>query len=246
MEKIHHSFIRLAVLGGAFTVALDSQAAAALDMEFSAPTTGSIAYAGGIAPLIGTNIQIDNIVGLETPLHDLIDSACVNCLVQFTSGAFTSYDSATKMWNFSGGGTINVVGGVDFSDNSTLDDILAGTNLLTGTFQSASVQKLSTGRLDFRIASGSFTDTKNATLLAYYGLPTDVAYVGGFNLSFAGTTNTSNNSFTSTTIYSGDLVNAPMNTETSTVPVPGAIWLLGSGLLGLVSARGLVRGNKKG
>jgi hypothetical protein len=72
---------------------------------------------------------------------------------------------------------------------------------------------------------GAFTDTKHPELLAFYGLP-DIGYVGGLNISFSTTANMGN-LFTSDQIFSGDIINQP-------VPVPAAVWLFGSGLIGLV------------
>ncbi|TPW10909.1 MAG: hypothetical protein FD130_2101 [Halothiobacillaceae bacterium] len=234
MEQRNHSFMRLAILGGTLSLALNGEAATIIDMGFTVPTPGSIGYNGGSAPLIGTNIEIDSIVAQSTPLHDSIASACVSCAMQFTSGSFSTYNAALQTWSFNGGGAISVVGGVDFSDVA-YTDIALGSTLLSGTFGSASVTKLPTGLFDFRIAAGSFTDNKHPELLAYYGLPLNVPYEGGFNLSFSATPLT-NNGFASTVLYSGDLVNSP--TE---VPLPAAIWLLGSGLLALGSTRGVVR-----
>jgi hypothetical protein len=61
--------------------------------------------------------------------------------------------------------------------------------------------------------------------LAFYGLP-NVDYVGGLNISFMTTANMGV-AFTSDQVLSGDVVNQP-------VPIPPALWLFGSGLLGLV------------
>jgi len=213
-----------------------AHAAALLDFGIVAPTNStllpgpaaSISYAGGGAALMGSNIEVDNVAGLNVPLHNNAVSTCVLCSVNFTSGAFDSYDAGSQTWTFSGGGAITVVGGVDFSDNTSIADIAPGTTLLTGSFTQASVTKLPTGFFDFRIAAGAFDDSKDAVLLSYYGLP-DTAYEGGLNLSFAATP-TAGNGFTSTAVYSGDIVNAP-------VPLPAAVWLLGGAVLSLLPLR---------
>jgi hypothetical protein len=194
--------------------------AAEIDFNIVAPTTGSIDYAGGNASLNGTNIDVDSIVGLNTNLNDNVTSACDVCTLNFTTGTFDSYDGTT--WTFMGGGTIEVVGGVDFPDLPASGDVPTGTTLLTGTFNEAKVVELSGGGFEFSIFGGSFTDTKDPDLLSYYGLPTNVDYTGGLNISFDAQTN-GGGGFNSTSLFSGDIVNTP-------VPVPAAAWLLLSAL----------------
>lgn len=204
-------------------------ATAKLDFGLAAPTPGTISFAGTTSdPLTGTNIQVDNVVGLNTPLHLAQKSTCVSCLLNFSSGDFTGYNAATKTWTFNGGGAISIIGGIDFTDNTSIPDIATGSTLLSGTFTAASVTKLPTGFYDFRIAAGSFDDTKNSVLLSYYGLP-EVSYKGSMNLSFSATPN-GTYGFTSTAVRSGDIINAP-------VPLPAAAWLLASGLIGLAGRR---------
>jgi len=113
-------------------------------------------------------------------------------------------------------------GGIDFTDSTP--DIAAGSLLLSGTFDSAQIFSLSSGTFQFTILGASFSDTKNPALLAFYGLP-DVLYTGGLNLSFS-TDATMGVDFTTSSLGSGGITN-------QAVPVPAALWLFGSGLVGL-------------
>jgi hypothetical protein len=199
---------------------------ALLDFNLSAPTSGTISFAGGTSPLVGAGIQVDNVVGTSTPLNSGIISTCISCSLGFTSGTFTS--STANSWEFNGGGSITIVGGLDLgSDNTT--NISTGSTLLDGSFISVSVINVGGGSLEFNILGASFTDTKHVDLLNYYGLPTGVNYDGYINLSFLVAAGISpGNAFTSTSVLSGDIVNSP-------VPVPPAVWLFGTGLIGLVA-----------
>ena len=194
-----------------------AQASTVLDFGITAPTTGTLSYAGGAAPLIGSGIDVDDVVGLNTTLNNNVVSICASCTLDFQTGA------STGGWNYGAGGTITITGGIDFPDATP--DIAAGSTLLQGTFGSATVIDLGSGIFEFQIVGGSFTDTKHPDLLAFYGLP-DISYDGGLNISFS-TTATMGNSFTSTQVFSGDVVNQP-------VPIPAAAWLFASGLLGLM------------
>lgn len=209
-------------LGG--LLAANAQAAS-LDFNVAAPTpaVGSIIYNPAVDPaLIGNAIEVDTVAGLDTLSHNGVVSTCSSCLLSFNTGAFTGYDAGTQTWSFSGGGTINIIGGVDFPDLAAPDDIPAGTTLLTGTFNNAMVVQLSSGAFDFRIAGGAFTDTKDVQLLSYYSLPQAALYQGGFNLSFQADA-LADNGFSSTAVVSGNILNSP-------VPLPSALLLLLSAL----------------
>ncbi|HEU0049207.1 MAG TPA: hypothetical protein VFQ43_16575, partial [Nitrososphaera sp.] len=58
------------ILWGLSLSTLEVQADPIIDFGLVAPTGGTISYAGGAAPLLGTNIQVDNVVGLDTPDHN--------------------------------------------------------------------------------------------------------------------------------------------------------------------------------
>ena len=192
--------------------------ASQVDFNIAAPTSGSISYAGGASALTGSNIDVDNIIGLGTPSHDNVISACDACTLNFSTGVLDNFDATTSTWTFLGGGSIEVVGGIDFADNGSISDIPVATSLLRWL----RLLELSTGEFQFNIFGGSFSGTQNSDLGSYYGLPGSVEYLGGLNISFSALLNNSGG-FNSTQLFSGDIVTAP-------VPLPAGIWLLISAL----------------
>ena len=198
-----------------------------LDFNLSAPTSGTISYGGGGGALIGSNIEVDNVVGLFTPANSNVTSVCFSCLLNFNSGNLSgSGPQNGGWWSFGSGGTISITGGVQLQGGT---DIPSGSTLLAGSFNNAFVQDL--GVQGFKVTFGSFSDTKNADLLSYYGMTPGTPFQGALTLLFAATDNGTGTPFTSTSVFSGNVVNAP-----AAVPLPAAALLFGSGLVGLAGA----------
>ena len=172
------------------------------------PQTGVISYGGGLDPLIGSGIVVDSVVGLDTPSNDGVVLPCISCTLDFTTGANTGG------WNWAGGGTITITGTADGA---------TGT-LMTGSFDSASVIAFGD---TFKIAGAAFTDTKDSTLTTFYGLPPGGPFAGNFGLTFFARGLPEGSSFSSSRVTSGDVTN------TTTVPEPAALLLLGAGLAGI-------------
>lgn len=226
MKRIISKSLLYGVMGIITALLLFSPAsahAAYLDFNIDAvnPPTAKISYAGGDNPLYGVNISVDTVVGFDTPLNSGVGSDIILGRLSFITGNLVDY--GTNYWKFGSGGNITLRGGVDLNGNGHLDPGEPFGTLLTGTFNIAYVYALPS--TDYKIDLASFQDTKNDSLIQFYGLP-NVSYNGDLILIFS-VSGSPPNSFTSTNIIAGAIKNTP-------VPAPTTISLLATGLLGLI------------
>jgi hypothetical protein len=98
-----------------------------------------------------------------------------------------------------------LIGGVDLTGDMALGagDIPAGTVLFSGPFIGTTFVQRFAG--SFRLLAGAFQDNKDPDLLAFFGLPNGLLD-GGINLSF-NASSVPPNAFTSTTVFSGNVLN---------------------------------------
>jgi hypothetical protein len=156
------------------------------------------------------------------------------------TGSFCCTDPSD--WFFYGGGSISITGYINASINGTL---------MSGTWDNANVVAQGDGRA---VVGGSYTDTKNFNLAAFFGLGPN-NWSGGLNPSFCcvpspqdplaraamlaanqadddlSLARSVNHGF-SGTVMAGDVFNAPP------VPEPASLTLIASGLLGVA---GMIR-----
>lgn len=216
-----------------------SSALASLVIDFevlagSGSNGGSIEFKNAGTGLVGADIEVDRVSLVPGgPSIDLINGS-----LSFQTGSVVSYDSTTMQWSFSGGGFLTITGDL-------VGDTEGSMTLMSGSWNSAQVVAYDAGTMKLGIVFGDFVDEKNAWLLYQLGLIDDPystntfdgPFEGALHISFAIDPNTfdaENGYFCSDYILSGDVDN-------TYVPIPGAVWLLGSGLMGLIGIRRKMR-----
>ncbi len=187
-----------------------------LDFNIVPSASAVIQYSGGATdPLTGEDLTVGTITGMLTPLHNYVAMSCIGCEVNFTTGGFTGMNGSD--YTFAGGGSITVTGSVPDLN------LGAGTVLLSGSFTGAKVTQWAGST--FNVIVSGFVDTKDPDLVAYYGLPTGIPYIGNMNLSFT-MQGLEGGGFVSDPSGSGDIFNTP-------TPEPTTALLMGLGLLGI-------------
>jgi hypothetical protein len=205
-----------------------AQASTILDFQGLAAGGGTIAFSGGAAPLVGTNIPIVTLGGIETPLN-AGNYDVTNGYLNFQTGNLISYSGGS--YNFGNGGFFTITGGVTAAGiSATTGAPPTPTVLLTGSFLGAQV---GSGVVSFVLGNGP--DTKNPDLLTYFGLSTATQFQFDAKTNLNVSSGALNGGSFSGTAFSTDISN-------TVVPEPGSMMLFGTGLVGLSA---LVRRRKQ-
>jgi hypothetical protein len=223
------------ILHGLLVTALASAASAApAIIDFStgaAVDAGTLTYAGGATPLVGANIGIGLVRGVNTPSNNGQTDPITAGILSFTTGNFISYNAGADEYSFGPGGTLTITGTgpgcltVGGCGGNTANTI-SGPTLLTGSVISATYTG---GAFDVVLAAGS--DTKDVLLTNFFGLDPSLTYAFSGTVHAAIVSGGGGGAFVASSTASTDIRN-------QAVPEPAAVLLLGTLLFGVA---GLIR-----
>jgi hypothetical protein len=221
---VHRLLTALAAIATAVSLsASPANAAVVITFDNSGASGGTIAYGGAGGPATGSGITFDIVTVGANP-----DLTCVGCVLNFTTGNNTL--DTPFVWTWAGGGSFVNTGTI--LDPSNGNVVVASGVLLSGSF-AGPVPAIASVGAGFAITlSGSGIDTKNADLLAYFGLsPNDFIYASTNITGEDCVSIAAGNSF-SCGVVEADVT----NTQQGAAPEPATLTLFGLGLLGVGSA----------
>jgi hypothetical protein len=182
---------------------------------------GTLNYDGAGGPAIGTDIVFVEIQGVDTPANTGVTLACVNCSLDFTTGANTQ-EGPGQLWIWDGGGSFTLTGDVPALG-------LVGATLLTGTFTGTANTPGLAGTDPNALFVAIGTDTKDPTLAAFYGLTNPFTFANT-EIALSTFASAADGSFVSVP-NQADIINAAQ------VSNPMTVLLIGLGLASLMAVK---------
>jgi hypothetical protein len=206
-------------------------------IDFNLPGGGAISFDGSM--LTASGIPVNNITGVNAPSNSGNDF-----LTNKLPGTSTTLSLSDPAYLGSNGrtGWYFGAGAIEVANSSGSDPVL-----LLGNYSSLSITQTSVlnGMIQFNLLFTDFSDTKDPNIVSYFGFSPNVQWVGSVNFVFDSSYLTPGSTFTGLVPGSGDIDNvAAMAPSGEQAPIPGAVWLFGPGLVGVIALkRKCTRGN---
>lgn len=186
--------------------------------------TGMVNYQELGGALLGTNIDIGTISGIGTAAN-AGNYTCQECKLNFATGNLIQADSSGSTYVFDAGGFFEITGTILTGIGA---DIVSGiTPLLMGEWTAPITVNIFNGAITVSLGIG--IDTKHPDLLDFFGETGNSFSFANTNISLADLLNP----ISAMATFETNVIDANV-TNISNVPLPGALWLLASGLMGLV------------
>lgn len=198
----------------------------AVFLEFSGSEGGTVSYAGGANPIMGTALPIDS-VSFGSSFFDV-----VGAVLDYTTGVFDAAKSTASEFIFTPGGTLTITADGSDPNFAGLTLLSAGFGKTTVTFDADEETATLTGRLTSLVV-----DSTLATALGFPG-PFKGRISQVIDLDDPpGVPGTSGASF------SGE--QDEVSIQISPVPEPASLFLVGSGLVAVgIAGRRWLKGTK--
>jgi hypothetical protein len=215
------------IIGTAILAFASSSAPASADATIGFGASGSggtLTYLGGDAPLVGANIPISYLFGVDTPANDGgffdVTGGEGNGWLNFTTGAYVGYSNG--VYQFGPGGTFQIFGNVPDAG------IIGAPLLLSGGLDFTGVG--SSGPADVAGSVGDGTLTVNPQLLNVFGLGPDTIFTL-ISTEMATGPLGAGGAFSVAVFHSDWEITVSEAAEIASTPEPASIALLGSGLM---------------
>ena len=195
--------------------------AAVIQFDDESVSGGTISYDGEGGSLIGTDLLLDMVMGIDTHANDGAELVCDTCVLNFETGDNISEDG---LYTFTNGGSVSITGTV--TDNS--GNIIADGELVSGYFTEDVLVSMND-------VSGMFgglgVNDVNSDLSSFFGIKTT-------DFTFAQTgivmeeVEVENNGG-----FSGVVTNVDFDSKAQKVPEPTVLFGLGVVVAGLTVSR---------
>ena len=236
MFNLKPAAVGAAFLGTAATMTLTAASAQAatfpmLSFDDVEVAGGTLTYAGEGGSLVGTDLLLDEVTGLYTPLNQGVDLSCLGCTLDFVTG-----DNISESPNFifGTGGTVTISGSILTSTGTLLVD---NDVIISGTFTENIVGTAIDGLVSSFFGIG--INDVNDALSGYYGVDADLWEFATTNISLGDVEVGVN----------GSILASVTNTDFDTMVVPEPLTILGAGTaiaFGGAFKRKLGKKDKKG